>query len=172
MKAETVSRLNVLSAEATKAEFLKCCGAERWCDGMVAARPFTDSATLVSIADRVFDSLPNEAWLEAFASHPKIGDLDSLRMRLAGNKEWSADEQSGVSTADEEIIRRLADGNRDYAQRFGYVFIVCATGKSAAEMLSLLEERLQNEDDVEFEIACGEQRKITHLRLDKLTLDH
>ena len=113
--------------------------------------------------------MPSQAWLEAFGGHPKIGDLDSLRMRLAGNKQWSAGEQAGVEVANEETLQRLADGNREYEQRFGYVFIVCATGKTAAEMLALLESRLRNDDSTELSAASEEQRKITHLRLGKLT---
>ena len=114
------------------------------------------------------DAMPRDAWLEALESHPKIGDLESLRMKYAGNKEWSGGEQAGVNSADEATLVALAEGNETYEQRFGYLFVVCATGKSAAEMLALLQERLGNEADEEFTIACGEQRKITHLRLDKL----
>ena len=136
---------------------------------MNEARPFANSIALQVAADHAFDAMPNLAWLEAFGGHPRIGDLDSLRMRLAGNKQWSAGEQAGVEVADEAILQRLADGNREYEQRFGYVFIVCATGKTAAEMLARLELRLRNDDATELSVASKEQRKITHLRLGKLT---
>lgn len=135
---------------------------------MAAALPVADEAALVAAADEAFDAMPREAWLEAFTSHPKIGDITSLRMKFAGNKEWSGGEQAGIAEADEAVLRRLAAGNDDYEQRFGYLFIVCATGKSAAEMLSLLGNRLPNDDATELRIAAGEQRKITHLRLAKM----
>lgn len=135
---------------------------------MAEALPLADEAALVAAADGAFDAMPREAWLEAFTSHPKIGDIKSLRMKFAGNKEWSGGEQAGIAEADETVFQRLATGNDDYEQRFGYLFIVCATGKSAAEMLSLLEARLPNDDATELRIAAGEQRKITHLRLAKM----
>ena len=169
MNEEVVNWLNKLPGDAARQEFHKCCGASWWCEQMNEARPFADAVALQVEADRVFDAMPSQAWLEAFGGHPKIGDLDSLRMRLAGNKQWSAGEQAGVEVADEETLQRLADGNREYEQRFGYVFIVCATGKTAAEMLALLELRLRNDDSTELSVASEEQRKITHLRLGKLT---
>lgn len=135
---------------------------------MAAALPLADEAALAAAADKAFDAMPCEAWLEAFTSHPKIGDIQSLRMKFAGNKEWSGGEQAGVTDADEAVLQRLAAGNDEYEQRFGYLFIVCATGKSAAEMLSILESRLPNDEATELGIAAGEQRKITHLRLAKL----
>ncbi|TWT97901.1 Uric acid degradation bifunctional protein PucL [Botrimarina colliarenosi] len=160
--------LNGLTPDAAREQFCRCCGATWWCDQMAASRPFADERALATAADAAFDAMPRDAWLEAFTSHPKIGDVDSLRMKFAGNKEWSGGEQAGVSTADEATIQRLADGNDAYAARFGYLFIVCATGKSATEMLAILEGRLGNDDATEFSIAAGEQRKITHLRLAKL----
>ena len=135
---------------------------------MTAGRPYADGASLLDAADAVFARMPREAWLEAFACHPKIGDLESLRMKFAGNKEWSAGEQSGVNDADDAVLRRLAEGNAAYERAFGYLFIVCATGKTAAEMLAILESRLGNDEDTELGVASGEQRKITLLRLSKL----
>jgi 2-oxo-4-hydroxy-4-carboxy-5-ureidoimidazoline decarboxylase len=146
----------------------RCCGAGWWCDAMAAARPFVDDAAIVTAADHAFDAMPHDAWLEAFTSHPKIGDLGSLRMKFAGNEEWSGGEQSGVNGADDATLQGLADGNREYEERFGYLFIVYATGKSAGEMLAILRRRLGNDPETEFLIAAGEQRKITHLRLAKL----
>ena len=152
MSEEVVNWLNKLPGNAARQEFHKCCAARWWCVQMNEARPFAGAVAL-----------------QVFGGHPKIGDLDSLRMRLAGNKQWSAGEQAGVEVANEETLQRLADGNREYEQRFGYVFIVCATGKTAAEMLALLESRLRNDDSTELSAASEEQRKITHLRLGKLT---
>ncbi|MEM1305813.1 MAG: 2-oxo-4-hydroxy-4-carboxy-5-ureidoimidazoline decarboxylase, partial [Planctomycetota bacterium] len=139
-----------------------------WCDRMAASRPFADPAAVTAAADWAFDAMPTPAWLEAFAAHPKIGDLDSLRMKYAGNREWSGGEQAGVAAADESVLHRLADGNTRYEDRFGYIFIVCASGKSAVEMLALLDARLDNDPAAELPIAAAEQRKITHLRLAKL----
>lgn len=119
-------------------------------------------------ADDVFDDLSDDDWKEAFAFHPKIGDVNSLRMRFTGNKEWSGAEQAGISLADEQTIQDLALGNRQYETRFGYIFIVCASGKSASEMLCLLNERLGNDTDEELINAANEQRKISHRRIDKL----
>ncbi len=160
--------LNAMSFDDARETMRRCCGAGWWCDAMVATRPFADGGAIAVAADTVFDAMPREAWLEAFTSHPKIGDLNSLRMKFAGNKEWSGGEQSGVNTADDATLQGLADGNDEYEKRFGYLFIVCATGKSAAEMLAILQSRLGNDPESEFSIAAGEQRKITHLRLAKL----
>lgn len=169
MNEQVVEWLNELSAESARDELRKCCGSTWWCEQLAAARPFADSDALLREADRAFDAMPREAWLEAFASHPKIGDLDSLRMRLAGNKQWSAGEQAGVNASDESTLHRLAQGNADYEQRFGYIFIVCASGLTAGEMLARLEQRLHNDEASELKIASEEQRKITRLRIGKLT---
>ena len=148
-----------------------CCGSEAWCQAMLALRPIEDLPQLKDKADIAFDELSTTDWLEAFGCHPKIGDVDSLRMKYAGNDKWSHGEQSGVSSADDETIESLARGNQAYEHKFGYIFIVCATGKSAEEMLSLLEDRLQNDHDVELKLAAAEQRKITHLRIEKIVAE-
>ena len=166
--ANTIQWLNSQDRSALQETLLRCCGSRWWCEQVAGDSPFADSAALHEASDRAMDAMPRDAWLEALESHPKIGDLESLRMKYAGNKEWSGGEQAGVNSADEATLVALAEGNETYEQRFGYLFVVCATGKSAAEMLALLQERLGNEADEEFTIACGEQRKITHLRLDKL----
>lgn len=169
MNEATVQWLNEFDAAAAAEQFRKCCGAESWVTQMVAARPFADGAALRASAETCFDKLQRDDWLAAFNSHPRIGDLSSLRMKFAGNKQWSASEQSGMNAADEETIRRLAEGNRLYDERFGYPFIICATGKSAAEMCAALYDRLKHDAASELPIAADEQRKITRLRLEKLT---
>lgn len=169
MNLAIVTWINELAPSDAREEFRKCCGATWWSDRMARARPFASAEELVASADRFFDTMPRDVWLDAFASHPKIGDLDSLRMRLAGNKQWSSGEQAGIASTDEETLLELSAGNQAYENRFGYTFIICATGLSAAEMLSSLTERLQNDSAAEFLIASEEQRKITHLRLEKLT---
>lgn len=168
MSDELVAWLNGLStAEATE-QFRRCCGADTWCEVMAAARPFASAEAITAAADEAFDSMPREAWLEAFACHPRIGDLNSLRMKFTGNKEWSGGEQAGATAADDATLLRLAEANDAYFDRFGYLFIVCATGKSAPEMLAILESRLGNDPETELPIAAAEQRKITHLRLGKM----
>lgn len=107
-------------------------------------------------------------WLEALAAHPRIGDLHSLREKFASTADWASGEQAGVAGAGDDLIRALADGNRDYEAKFGYIFIVCATGKTAAEMLAILRERLLNGPGAELRIAAAEQAEIMRLRLEKL----
>ena len=158
--------------ESSDVQFMQrmreCCGSQAWCRAMLARRPILDQVHLKSQADDAFDQLSSSDWLEAFSSHPKIGDVDSLRMKFAGNEKWSHGEQSSIAAANDEVIQKLAKGNKDYEARFGFIFIVCATDKSAEEMLRLLEDRIFNEHDYELTVAAAEQRKITHLRLDKL----
>ncbi|MEO1086133.1 MAG: allantoicase, partial [Acidobacteriota bacterium] len=148
-----------------------CCGSERWVDAMVEAvrgGSGSNRTDLFRAAESAADSLDRKDWLEAFSHHPRIGDVEALRERFgARSGAWSESEQSGVSGAADAVIERLADGNRRYEERFGYLFIVCATGKSAGEMLELLETRLGNSPERELTIAAHEQRKITRLRLAK-----
>jgi 2-oxo-4-hydroxy-4-carboxy-5-ureidoimidazoline decarboxylase len=153
--------------EAVEA-LLRCCASRRWALEMVAARPFESRRQLFERSDEIWWKLDEEDWLEAFSAHPKIGDIDSLREKYSATKTWSEGEQQGVSTATDETLERLAAANDAYEERFGYIFIVCATGKSAREMLAILEERLPNEAVKEIRIAAGEQAKITRIRLEKL----
>ena len=159
--------LNELPPERARVEFERCCGARAWVDGMLAGRPFADRAALHVAADHVARSLGRADWLEAFAHHPRIGE-SALRERFKTTATWAGAEQQGVAAASEAAIEALAAGNRAYERRFGYVFIVCATGKRADEMLAILESRLPSDPRAELDIAAAEQMKITHLRLDKL----
>lgn len=155
--------LNALDEGAAAGAFLRCCGSSRWARAMTAARPFAGVDAMAATADAVWRGLDRADWLEAFSAHPKIG------AGQAGGAGWSDEEQAGVAGAGGETRRRLADANRDYEARFGYIFIVCATGKTAGEMLALLEARLRHDAGEELGIAAEEQRKITQLRLRKLT---
>jgi 2-oxo-4-hydroxy-4-carboxy-5-ureidoimidazoline decarboxylase len=159
---------NRLSTDEAMKDLLRCCGSRRWAEQVASRRPFADSASVVTAADEAWWKLDAADWLEAFTHHPKIGDIDSLRAKFATTKEWAAGEQSGVNAAGEDVLRGLAEGNSDYEKKFGHIFIVCATGKSAQEMLTLLQERLKNSPDKELRIAAGEQAKITRIRLEKL----
>ena len=168
MNDQVAAWLNTLEPVDAADQFRRLCGAEEWIARMVDARPFADDAAVALAAEHTFDAMPPDAWLDAFACHPRIGDLDSLRMKFAGNDTWSSGEQAGAAASDERTLQRLADGNEAYLDRFGYIFIVCATGKSAAEMLGLLEARLSNSAEAELPVAAAEQRKITQLRVQKL----
>ena len=161
-------RLDALDEEAATAALLRCCGSRRWAEAMARGRPYANEPALLAAAERAFAPLERADWLEAFSHHPRIGDRASLAARFPATAGWSQSEQGGASAAAPDVLDGLLRGNREYEARFGHIFIVCATGKSAAEMLALLRERLPNDADRELEIAAAEQRKITAIRLKKL----
>ena len=163
-----IERLNAMEAGEAEAAFFLCCGASRWARALASARPFEDRAALLAAGEAAWPALTEGDWREAFTHHPQIGDIESLRTRFADTREWAGGEQSGSQTASEETLLALAAGNTAYREKFGYIFIVCATGKSAAEMLDRLRSRLPNPPDVELPLAAEEQKKITRLRLEKL----
>jgi OHCU decarboxylase len=165
---QSINRLNELSADDAQAEFLKCCGSRRWAQAMTSARPFSNLDDLLAKAENLWWSLDKEDWLEAFRAHPKIGEKKAAAAQSEQARSWSAQEQAGISDAGTEIIRMLAEGNREYEQRFGFIYIVCATGKSSEEMLTILRDRLRCDPGTELRTAAEEQRKITCLRLAKL----
>ena len=134
---------------------------------MTKERPFRDLQELLEKADAVWWALDEEDWLEAFSRHPKIGEKKSERAQAEEASEWSEQEQSGARSADEETRRELVALNHAYLQKFGYIYIICATGKTADEMLAILKERLKNDAELEIRIAAEEQRRIMHLRLIK-----
>jgi 2-oxo-4-hydroxy-4-carboxy-5-ureidoimidazoline decarboxylase len=137
---------------------------------MLEHRPFASTPALLALADRVWSGLEREDFLEAFSHHPQIGaDLAELQKKFASTSAWSASEQAGTGSAERATLEALRDENRAYLERFGYIFIVCATGKSAAEMLALLRARLPNDFATELKIAAAESAKITKLRLEKLS---
>lgn len=154
--------------EKARDEFARCCGSAAWVEKMLARRPFADQAAAQAAADAAWAETSEKDWLEAFAQHPRIGGKDALRAKFASTAAWAQGEQAKVARADEAVLDALAKGNADYEARFGFIFIVCATGKTAAEMLSLLKARLSNQRAAELEIAAGEQAKITKIRLEKL----
>ncbi len=163
-----LDQLNSLSDTLAAAEFLKCCGSTRWARSMTSVRPFKSIDHLLTNADSVWWSLSEEDWLEAFRAHPKIGEKKAAAAQSVQAQSWSAQEQSGTQRAAANTIAALADGNREYEHRFGFIFIICATGKSSEEMLANLKMRLQNDAATELRLAAEEQRKITRLRLEKL----
>jgi len=135
---------------------------------MSEARPFGNMQHLMGEADHLWSSLSAQDWLEAFRAHPKIGEQKAAARQSEQTQAWSAQEQSSVQEAATSTKAALAQGNRQYERQFGFIFIICATGKTAEEMLSILNRRLQNSPETELEVAADEQRQITRLRLEKL----
>lgn len=177
----TLDDLNTLPAADAEAALLRCCGSRAWAARMCASRPFPSREALDSAADRIWSSLGPDDWRDAFAAHPRIGQPASQSTKVGAaipgpsevvgrrpESDWSATEQSGMSAATDRTREDLAAVNAVYEARFGYIFIVCATGRSADEMLALARQRLENAPDDEINIAAAEQAAITRLRLDKL----
>ncbi len=157
------------SPTAEAAELLaSCCGSSAWVAAMLARRPFGTRDALLDSADRVWRSLGRADWLEAFAHHPRIGERSGARTQTERGQSWSAGEQAGMNAAGDGVRTTLSETNRRYEQRFGYGYIVCASGKTAEEMLAMARTRLTNKPDVELTTAALEQQKITRLRLEKL----
>ena len=167
-----LDQLNTLSADAVVPALLRCCGSTRWAQMMADARPFGTVDDMLAAADRIWPSLGPDDWLQAFRAHPRIGEIreagGSGRAGRSGDAGWAGQEQARVRTARDAVRDRLAEGNRHYEARFGYIFIVCATGRSAGEMLAALERRLAHDPDHELVVAAEEQRKIIHVRIAKL----
>jgi OHCU decarboxylase len=145
-----------------------CCGSHAWVHTMLAHRPFGTMVRVLNEAEEIWWSLTPDDWREAFDHHPRIGEQAAVAPQAATAKTWSADEQRGASVAGAETRQALAEGNREYERKFGHIYLVCATGKSAEEMLALLRARLSNDAATELRVAAGEQAKITRLRLEKL----
>ena len=162
-----LARWNRLSPEEAAREILDCCGSSVWSRQLAAGRPFHDDLSLIMASDQIWNRLPPEDWMEALSKHPRIGQQRAPQAASAQSAVWSAEEQQGVTAAGESIQSALAEANREYEQRFGRVFIVCATGKSAREMLEILRSRLRNDDATELRVAAEEQRKIMNIRLQK-----
>jgi OHCU decarboxylase len=164
---EGLRALNAMDDDAAAASLSACCGSNAWVERMTAARPYVDLDDCFTKADTAWRSLGQAAWLQAFVRHPRIGDRPAEGERGRSHR-WSAEEQSQAQEASPETLRAFAEGNRAYEDRFGYVFLVRAAGRTATEMLSLLRERLRNDPDTELRVAASEQEAITRLRLEKL----
>lgn len=163
------ARLDGARDDEALAMLTRCCGASRWARAMSERRPFGSDDALFRAADEVWATMSREDVLEALTHHPRIGaNLDELRKKYGSTADWAAGEQSGAAAAGEETLRALRDGNARYEARFDHVFVVCATGKSAGEMLALLEARMPNDAATELRVAAAEQAKITRIRLEKL----
>jgi OHCU decarboxylase len=163
-----VAELNAMPRARAAELLLACCGSRAWVDSMLARRPFASRDTLLRGADEVWNALDAFDWLEAFAHHPRIGESKSAAPQDARARGWSEGEQGGMRDASPQVRAALARANATYVARFGYICIICATGKTADELLAITEARLGNDPATELGIAAEEQRKITRLRLEKL----
>ncbi len=164
----TLHQFNILPKEQLAEELMKCCGSSAWVQRMLPFIPADDMVELLEDAEEQWWKCSETDWKEAFAHHPRIGDISSLQKKYMATAAWASGEQSGVTAALPETLRALAERNRLYEEKFGYIFIICATGRSAEEMLSILQSRLQNDPAEEIKIAADEQNKITKLRIEKL----
>jgi 2-oxo-4-hydroxy-4-carboxy-5-ureidoimidazoline decarboxylase len=163
----TLDELNAMAPTDAADAFWRCCSSTRWAGTMAALRPFKNTAELYQAADSVWKELSSPDWLEAFSHHPRIGSrLSALGSRQ--EEEWATQEQAGAKDASQKIKDELAKWNAEYEKRFGFVFLICATGKQAGEMLEQMRQRMENEKGVEIRVAAAEQAKITKLRLEKL----
>jgi 2-oxo-4-hydroxy-4-carboxy-5-ureidoimidazoline decarboxylase len=162
-----LARWDELGLEQAAEEILPCCGSKAWALGMAKQRPIHDEAMLLTASDEVWGTLPESDRLEAFRSHPRIGESATPATAAVRSAVWSREEQGRVSAADEEIRIALAEGNRVYEEKFGRTFIVCAAGKSPSEILGTMMKRLRNDERTELREAAEQQRQITQLRLKK-----
>ena len=169
----SLAQLNALSQAEATAAFLTCCTSSQWAKNLTDARPFADTEALLSASDAAWQKAQTDEanLLEAFDGHPQIGNVDSLKEKYRNTHDSAAHEQSGANNAEDTVLEALAQGNQDYLDKFGFIFIVFATGKSAQQMLDLLQARLPNDRETELLNAAAEQNKITHLRLQKLLGD-
>jgi allantoicase len=158
-RAAAVRHINTLADP--RRDLASCCGSSKWIESVAQARPFRDWNELTATSDRIWSNLSPEDWLEAFRAHPRIGEKKA-------SARWTADEQSGTRSASSETMNALAEANRAYEQKFGHLYLVCATGRSAEDMLANVRERMKNDAATEIRVAADEQRKITALRMEKL----
>jgi 2-oxo-4-hydroxy-4-carboxy-5-ureidoimidazoline decarboxylase len=162
----SLAQWNEADSETAMSTMLACCGAHRWAESMIAHRPIADEQELHEIAGRAWGNMNEADWMEAFACHPRIGDRKSAHAS-SQSATWSQQEQSSVISAAETTLTQLAEGNARYEDRFGFTYIVCATGKSPEEMLSILKRRLSGDLSSEMREAAEQQRQIMHIRLRK-----
>jgi len=165
---EPWQRIDLAAPDEARRLLSTCCGSSAWVRRMLRRRPFGSNETLMAAARESWEDLTQTDWLEAFSHHPKIGDRASLARRFPDTAHLSSREQSGVNGASGDVLDALTDGNRAYQDKFGFIFIICATGKTSEEMLEALKQRLENDAETELPIAAFEQGKITELRLKKM----
>ncbi len=164
----TLKEFNNQNLQKVREDLFKCCGCTSWLDKLMEHFPFQSIEDLKISSDKAWHTCTKQDWLEAFSHHPKIGEKPGEKKNLSSTKEWAAQEQSGVKTAAQTVLDDLLLQNKKYEEKFGYIYIVSATGKTAEEMLVIIKERMNNDPEKELHIAAGEQNKITHLRIDKI----
>jgi OHCU decarboxylase len=167
IRNEVLERWNHLAPDQAANDILPCCGSTAWAHGMASRRPVPEETALLNASDEIWRNLAESDWTEAFRSHPRIGESKAELPVTGLAANWSAAEQRHVSEADDAVKMALTKANREYEQRFGQIFIVCATRKSPAEILQILRRRMQNDRSTEFHEAAEQQRQITHIRLQK-----
>ena len=167
----TLTEFDALPAADARALLLECCGSTRWAAAMISARPIGDLQALYATGDRIWWDLRPEDWREAFAAHPRIGARAPIAPVASQERSatWAAQEQAAAAaSSDEAVVAALAQVNREYETRFGHIYLVCATGRSAEELLANAHSRLKNDATTELRVAAEEQRRITRLRLARL----
>ena len=162
-----LAQLNAMPREEAERELMTCCGSRAWARQVASGRPYADFESLLAAADGVWFALSPDDWLEAFSKHPRIGDR-AARAAPEVERRWSEAEQSRAREGAPGVLTELAIANAEYENRFGHVFLICATGRSADEILKQARKRLHNDPESELRVAAEEQRRITHLRLRKL----
>ncbi|MBH0014135.1 2-oxo-4-hydroxy-4-carboxy-5-ureidoimidazoline decarboxylase [Pseudoalteromonas sp. NZS100_1] len=161
-------KINNLNEAQAHQALEHCCAAPSWVSGMLNIRPFKNQQHLFESAQSVWNSLNESDYLAAFEGHPQIGDLSTLSKKYAATAQKAGHEQSGMSKANEAVLTKMIALNKEYLNKFGFIFIVCASGKTAEQMLELIEQRMHNTRSTELNIAAGEQAKITKIRLESL----
>jgi len=166
--AEGLAGYNRLPRRTAIKSLLDCCGCKKWAEQLTALRPFATRSQLFEASDKIWNALSHDQWVEAFRHHPPIGGKQSAAKQSATASRWSSAEQSNAQVAAPALLTSLAEGNRAYAAKFGYVFLICATGKASEEILKAMQQRMSNNPETEIRVAAEEQRTITRLRLEKL----
>ncbi len=162
---KVLARWNSLDPSTAANEALPCCGSKAWAAALTAQRPILDEPSLLEVSAAIWRSLPSQDWQEAFDSHPRIGQSHAQKHATEESLRWSSQEQRKALTDDEATKLALAEANRRYEEKFGRIFIVCATGKTSAEMLVILEARMKNDAAIELIESAEQQRQITQIRL-------
>lgn len=157
---------NASDTETAVATLSNCCASQRWARAVAAQRPYATAEDLLQAADRVWATMGEPDWMEAFRAHPRIGERKATHA-TPQSVQWSHQEQAAAETARHNILAELAEGNRRYEELFGFTYIVCATGRSAEEMLHILQKRLASDRQSELQEAAEQQRQITQIRLRK-----
>jgi 2-oxo-4-hydroxy-4-carboxy-5-ureidoimidazoline decarboxylase len=165
LTSEMLARWNSMDAQEAEAEILPCCGSRAWARDMVSRRVLRDERAVLAASDEAWQNLEKSDWIEAFRSHPRIGEQSAQQSPDARSAAWSAQEQRDAATADARVRAALQEGNREYERRFGRIFIVCASGKTGSEILQILQQRLQNDDETELRASAEQQRQIIQIRL-------